>query len=158
MRLRASHPRGLQSLLRGQTQRRSARHAPTRPHTPQLRPVPSTTTNCLRPPAVPDTVSRHPGRRSDSRRPPTLHERTLYTVTGRAHTVIRPRVYAGPRNRAFCIWQPCARDSGNKTTASAHVMGSGGLADGDRMSVRRTPWWTNSRTYPFLLGLFRRVQ
>jgi len=26
------------------------------------------------------------------------------------------------------IWQPCARDSGNKTAASVHGMGSGGLA------------------------------
>ena len=28
----------------------------------------------------------------------------------------------------FCIWQPRARDSGNKITASAHGMGAGGLA------------------------------
>jgi hypothetical protein len=33
-----------------------------------------------------------------------------------------------PGNMVFCIWQPCARDSGNKLAASAHVMGSGGLA------------------------------
>jgi hypothetical protein len=33
-----------------------------------------------------------------------------------------------PGNRVFCIWQPCAIDSGNKTEDSAHVMGSGGLA------------------------------
>jgi len=31
-------------------------------------------------------------------------------------------------NRVFCIWQLCARDSGNKTAASAHGMGLGGLA------------------------------
>jgi len=28
----------------------------------------------------------------------------------------------------FCICQPCARDSCNKVAASAHGMGSGGLA------------------------------
>jgi len=60
------------------------------PHTPQLRPVPSRRTNGLRPPVVPGTASRHPGRRSDSRRPPTPHERTLHAGTGRAHTVILP--------------------------------------------------------------------
>jgi hypothetical protein len=34
------------------------------------------------------------------------------------------------RKQVFCIHQPCARDSGNKTVtaASAHGMGSGGLA------------------------------
>ena len=35
---------------------------------------------------------------------------------------------ACPGNTVFCIWQPCARDSGNKIAASAHDMGSGGLA------------------------------
>ena len=34
---------------------------------------------------------------------------------------------ACPENTVFCIWQPCALDSGNKITASAHGMGSGGL-------------------------------
>jgi len=33
-----------------------------------------------------------------------------------------------PGNKVFCIWQPCARESGNKIAASAHGMGSGGLA------------------------------
>jgi hypothetical protein len=34
---------------------------------------------------------------------------------------------ACPENTIFCIWQPCARDSGNKIAASAYGMGSGGL-------------------------------
>jgi hypothetical protein len=42
-------------------------------------------TNCLRPPVVPVTASRHPGCRSDSHRPPTPHERTLHAGTGPAH-------------------------------------------------------------------------
>jgi len=50
---------------------------------------------------------------------------------------------AGPGNRVFCIWQPCARDSGNKTAVSAHGMGSGGLAV-DAMAIRMygcgSPW------------------
>ena len=33
-----------------------------------------------------------------------------------------------PGNKVFCIWQPCARESGNKIESSAHGMGSGGLA------------------------------
>ncbi len=33
-----------------------------------------------------------------------------------------------PGNKVFCIWQPCARDSGHKIAASAHGMGSGCLA------------------------------
>ena len=52
-------------------------------------------TNCLRPPSVTGTVSLHPGCRSDSRRPPTPHERTLHAVTGLAH--MTPSAYgAGP--------------------------------------------------------------
>jgi hypothetical protein len=91
---------------------------PTRSHAPTTPPGASRSepdsTNCLRPPAVPGTVSRHPGCRSDSRRPPTPHERTLHAGTGRARTP--PRACgAGPGNRGFCICQPCTRDSGNKT-------------------------------------------
>jgi hypothetical protein len=96
---------------RGHSPRRSANHAPMRPYTPQLRPVPCTTTNCLRPPAVSYTDFLDSGRRSDSRRPPSPHERTLHAGTGRVHIVIRPGVHAGPRNMVFCIWQSCARDS-----------------------------------------------
>ena len=90
----------------GHSPGRSVRHATTRPHTPQLRPVPCTTTNGLRPPTVSDTVFRHPGCLSDSLRPPSQHECTLHVGTGRAHIVIWPGVHAGPRNMVFCIWQP----------------------------------------------------
>ena len=48
--------------------------------------------------------------------------------------MIRSRVHAGPGNRVFCICQPCARDSGNKTAVSAHDMGSGGL-EVDAMAI-----------------------
>ena len=41
---------------------------------------------------------------------------------------------AGPGNMVFCTWYPCARDSDNKTAASAHGMGSGGLSV-DVMSI-----------------------
>jgi len=57
------------------------------------------------------------------------------THAARAHPVYRhgPSTHAlagteGQGNTVFCICQPCARDSGNKIAASAHVMGSGGLA------------------------------
>ena len=36
-----------------------------------------------------------------------------------------------PGNKLFCIWQPCAHDSGNQIAASAHGMGLGGLAVDD---------------------------
>ena len=71
-------------------------HATTHPPAAPRR-VPSRTTNCLRPPAVPDTASRHPGRLCDFRRPLAPHECTLHAGTGRVHTVICPHVHAGPR-------------------------------------------------------------
>ena len=110
-------------------------------HHPQACPDSSRTqwTNGLRPPVVPGTASRYPGRHSDYRRPPTMYERTLFAVgTGRTHIQACTRGWSrrasgtGPGNRVFCIWQPCTRDSCNKTTASD--MGSGGLAV-DAMSI-----------------------
>jgi hypothetical protein len=81
------------------------------------------------PDAAPAQASTHARLRTAERhhdaRP--AHERTLHAGTGRSRTP--PRACgAGPGNRVFCIWQPCARDSGNKTATSAHGMGSGGLA------------------------------
>jgi hypothetical protein len=84
-------------------------------------------TNGRRPPAVPGIAPRYSGRRFDPRRPLTPYERTLHAGTARPCPLLCS-CRAGPGNRVFCIWQPCARDSGNKTAASAHGMGSGGLS------------------------------
>jgi hypothetical protein len=54
-----------------------------------------------------------------------------------ARPTTRPRPgspQVGPGNRVFCIWQPCARHSGNKTDDSVHGMGLGDLAVDD-MSI-----------------------
>ena len=64
-----------------------------------------------------------------SRLPPRIHAAPagLYSCPYSYDT--RPFVCeACPGNKVFRIWQAGARDSGNKIAASAHGMGSGGLA------------------------------
>jgi hypothetical protein len=84
-------------------------------------------TNGRSPSEVSCTDPLHPCSCPDSRRSPTPHEHTPHAGTARVCTPSQARsAYAG--NTVFCICQPCARDSGNKIAASAHGMGSGGLA------------------------------
>jgi hypothetical protein len=75
----------------------------------------------------------HPRRCPGSRHPRTPHERTPHAGTVQERTPSHVRK-ACPGNQVFCIWQPCARDAGNKNAASAYGMGSGGLAV-DAMSI-----------------------
>ncbi len=84
-------------------------------------------TNRSRPCTTSCTDPLHPCLCPDSRRSPTPHERTPHAGTVRVRTLLWAHI-AGPGNTVFCIWQPCARDSGNKIAASAHGVGSGGLA------------------------------
>ena len=83
--------------------------------------------NVRRPPAVPGTASPHACLYLDSRHAPTPHLRTPHTGTARTHPhpACTQKV---PGNKVFHIWQAGALDSGNKIAASAHGMGSGGLA------------------------------
>ena len=83
--------------------------------------------NVLRPPVVSGTASPHTCRYLDSRRAPTPHLRTPHAGTARTHPhpACTQKV---PGNKVFRIWQVGSRDSGNKIAASAHGMGSGGLA------------------------------
>jgi hypothetical protein len=83
--------------------------------------------NVRRPPAVPGTAFVHACRYLDSRDAPTPPLRTPHEGTARTHPhpAYTQKV---PGNKVFRIWQVGARDSGNKIAASAHVMGSGGLA------------------------------
>ena len=60
-------------------------------------------------------------------------------MQARAEHVCPVYMRVGPGNRVFCIWQPCARDSGNKTVASAHGMGSGDSAV-DAMAIGCRAW------------------
>jgi hypothetical protein len=73
----------------------------------------------------PTSGARHspPAPRSLPRLPTPTH-------AARAHPACRhgPSTHTLAGNRVFCIWQPCAPDSGNKIATSAHGMGSGGLA------------------------------
>ena len=62
------------------------------------------------------------------RTPRTAHTPTTHTVVGRSPIIV------GPENQPFLARQPNARDPGNKAAASAHGMGSGGLAV-DAMAV-----------------------
>ena len=83
--------------------------------------------NVRRPPTVPGTASPHACRYLDSRRAPTPHLRTPHAGTARTHP--HPACTQNvPGNKVFRIWQAGALDSGNKIAASAHGMGSGGLA------------------------------
>ena len=83
--------------------------------------------NVRRPPAVPDTSSPHACRYLDSRRAPMPHLPTPHAGTARTHP--HPACTQNdPGNKVFRIWQAGALDSGNKIAASAHGMGSGGLA------------------------------
>ena len=83
--------------------------------------------NVRSPPAVPGTASPHARRYLDSRRAPTPHPRTPHAGTARTHP--HPACTQNvPGNKVFRICQAGALDSGNKIAASAHGMGSGGLA------------------------------
>jgi hypothetical protein len=93
-------------------------------------------TNGRRPPVVPGTTSLHPCRCPDSRRSPTQHLRTPHAGTARGRTPSHAR-RADSRNMVFCIWTPCACDSCNKITVSAHGMGSGGLEVDDNQSINQ---------------------
>jgi len=76
---------------------------------------------------VPGTAFLHACRYLDSRGAPTPHLRTPHAGTARTHPhpACTQKV---PGNKVFRIWQAGALDSGNKIAASAHGMGSGGLA------------------------------
>ena len=87
-----------------------------------------------RTPPIRGAMHRPPAPMQLPRLPPLTH-------AARAHPVYRhgPSTHAlagteGQGNTVFCICQPCARDSGNKIAASAHGMGSGGLA-ADAMAI-----------------------
>ena len=84
-------------------------------------------TNGLIPPVATGTGPPHPRRCPGSRHPRTPHERTPHVGTAQVCTISHVR-NACPGNHVFCIWHPCARDSGYKNEASAYGMGSGGLA------------------------------
>ena len=66
--------------------------------------------------AAAQTPAAHPRRTCA----PRTQERPEHTRTPHAPSI--------PGNKVFCLWQACVRDSGNKIAASAHGMGSGGLA------------------------------
>ena len=76
---------------------------------------------------VPGTAFLHACRYLDSRGAPTPHLRTPHAGAARTypHPACTQKV---PGNKVFRIWQAGALDSGNKIAASAHGMGSGGLA------------------------------
>ena len=76
--------------------------------TPQLRPVPSRPTVCV-----------HPGCQAS---PPGTQGVDPTPAVSPRHMI------AGTGNTVFCIWQPCAHDSGNKIDASAHGNGIGRLS------------------------------
>ena len=83
--------------------------------------------NGRRPPAATGTDPPHPCHCPGSRRRRTPHDRTPRAGTAQERTP--SHVYEDcPGNQVFCIWQPCARDAGNKNAASAYGMGAGGLA------------------------------
>jgi hypothetical protein len=54
---------------------------------------------------------------------------------------------AGPGNRGFSIWQPCARDSGNKTATSAH----GGIAERNQEPIEPDVYFK----FPTIMDVFR---
>ncbi len=125
---------------RGKTSRRPARRVPTHSHTtlPVIACHPLTT--ATRPPsaapprrtmlvAVVSKLALTPATRARRvRTPRTAHTPTTHTVVGRSPIIV------GPENQPFLARQPNARDPGNKAAASAHGMGSGGLAV-DAMAV-----------------------
>ena len=76
---------------------------------------------------VPGTAFLHACRYLDSRGAPTPHLRTPHAGAARTypHPACTQKV---PGNKVFRICQAGALDSGNKIAASAHGMGSGGLA------------------------------
>ena len=115
--------------LRTAGRHRTARPT-TRPHAgspPQSRPAASST----RPKdsAYPLCQSPPPGTQGVSPTPAARPRRIIAPCMRHGPSTYDPRTCGvGPGNRGFCTWQPCARDSGNKTAASAHDMGSRGLA------------------------------
>jgi hypothetical protein len=84
-------------------------------------------TNVRHPPVTTGTAFPHPCCYPDSRRTPSPHLRTPHAGTARPHTSRHAPV--GPRKQKQSFLHMAAvRDSGNKIAASAHGMGSGGLA------------------------------
>ena len=73
--------------------------------------------NGRRPPAATGTNPPHPCHCPGSRRPRTPHERTPHAGTVQVHRPSHVRKDC-PGNKVFCIWQPCARDAGNKIAVS----------------------------------------
>ncbi len=86
---------------------------------------------------LPARVVRHrlPARMLVPRLPPRIHDAPAHPArrNGPNTHVLACTQYV-PGNRPFCIWQPCARNAGNKIAASAHGMGSGG-SDIDDMVI-----------------------
>jgi hypothetical protein len=113
---------------RGKTPSRPAHHSPMRSLPPQVRPAASSTRPTAS--AYPRCQAPPPGTQGFAWTPDARPRRMSAPCTqARAEHVCQACTGgAGPGNRVFCIWQPCARDPGNKTAVSAHGMGSGGLA------------------------------
>jgi len=78
---------------------------------------------CYAPPPRTHTAPQAPAAHPRRTRAPRTQERPEHTRPG-----MHPLSPTVPGNKPFCMWQPYARDSGNKIADSAHGMGSGGSA------------------------------
>ena len=104
---------------------------------------------------VPGTAFLHACRYLDSRGAPTPHLRTPHAGAARTypHPACTQKV---PGNKVFRIWQAGALDSGNKIAASAHGMGSGGLAV-DAMAIGCLGVERRVERFFSYLAIFRQV-
>ena len=105
----------------GKIPRCPARHASTGTPPSQTRPVASRT----RPTASthPRCQAQSPGTQGVAPTPAVLpHCTSAPSIQARPSTHASRAHRAGHGNRVFCIWRPCARDSGNKIAASAYAV------------------------------------
>jgi hypothetical protein len=114
----------------GKTQRRPARHVPASATSTRVRV--DGREPAQRTPSTRGARHRLPARMQLPRLPPRTHATPEHPHVGTARRHPHPAcTQKVPGNKVFRIWQEGARDSDKKIAASAHGMGSGGLAVDD---------------------------